>query len=235
VAISITDKERAVMASAVRLTVDRLRDGKFAVDVVVGSSASHATSKISSIYKRHGTILHKALGVAISTDPNWSAWHELPLSHKSFPNGLNIDLVLYDGNILRILEVKRGLGKHDSDAKKSISKRLKAAESKSSQIFSRCKIKPVNYVECSVVSYYGKHAKAAGFKQLTKDALEQEFAGISSFIQEVDEYLRFRLARETVGDFLGALRELEIEVSAEVDGAVARRKIQSHPWDALGA
>src|SRR5262245_10486339 len=110
-AISITDDQRAVMASAVRQTVNTLAAGKFAADVLVGSDASSVTSKISSIYKRHGNILEKALSVAINTAPNWKAWDRITLSNASYANDFNVDLILYDGNILRIFEVKRGLGK----------------------------------------------------------------------------------------------------------------------------
>jgi hypothetical protein len=161
-AISITNKQRATMASAVRRTVSTLGDGNFAVDVLVGSNASSATSKISSIYKRHGTILQRALSVAISTDPAWHAWDELPLSHIDYPKGLNIDLVLYDGTKLRIFEVKRGLGRHDSDAKRGITKRLNTAKDEHGQIFKKCNIAPVSHVECCVVSYYGEGAMASG-------------------------------------------------------------------------
>jgi hypothetical protein len=197
--ILITDKERAVMASTVRQTVKTLENGKFAADVLVTRSASSATSKISSIYKRHGTI------------------------NASYRKGLWIDLILYDGKVLRIFEVKRGLGKHDSDAKKGIKKRLNTAKLESNQIFKKCKITPVSNVECGVVSYYGTHAKATGFKQLTRNGLEKEFAGISNFIKEVDNYLKFKLDSETVGDFLSALRELNIEVPQDISDAVGKR------------
>jgi hypothetical protein len=210
--ILITDKERAAMASAVRQTIKTLENGKFAADVLVTPSASSATSKISSIYKRHGAILQKALGIAINTDPTWTAWDELELSNAAYRKGLRIDLILYDGQVLRIFEVKRGLGKQDSDAKRGIKKRLSTAKLESNQIFQKCKITPVNNVECGVVSYYGAHAEAAGFKQLTRDGLENEFAGISHFIEEIDNYLKFKLDSETAGDFLSALRELDIEV-----------------------
>jgi hypothetical protein len=232
--ILITDKERAVMASAVRQTVKTLENGKFAADVLVTRSASSATSKISSIYKRHGTILQKALGIAINTDPTWTAWDEVELSNASYRKGLRIDLILYDGKVLRIFEVKRGLGKQDSDAKKGIKARLNTAKLESNQIFKKCKITPVANVECGVVSYYGTHAKAAGFRPLTRDGLEKEFAGISNFIEEVDNYLKFKLDSETVGDFLSALRELDIEVPQDMSDAVGKRRSKSHPWDNLG-
>src|SRR5262249_50305139 len=102
------------------------------------------------------------------------------------------------------------------------------------QVFKKCQITPVSEIECCVVSYYGEHAKAKGFKQLTRDALEKEFAGLSRFIEEVDEYLKFRLGSETVGDFVDALRQLGIEVPQVVNEAVARRKNQPHPWDHIG-
>jgi hypothetical protein len=229
----ITDKERAIMASAVRQTVKTLENGKFAADVLVTRSASSATSKISSIYKRHGTILQKALGIAINTDPAWKAWDEVELSNASYRKGLWIDLILYDGRVLRIFEVKRGLGKHDSDAKKGIKNRLDTAKLESNQIFQKCKIPPVSNVECGVVSYYGPHAKAAGFMQLTRNELEKEFAGISNFIEDVDSYLKFKLDSEIVGDFLSALAELDIEVPQDMSDALGKRRSKPHPWDNL--
>jgi hypothetical protein len=233
-AISITDNERATMATAVRKTMSKLDEGDFAADVLVDSGASRATSKISSIYKRHGTILQKALAIAIATDPAWEAWDELPLSHKDYPKGLKLDLVLYGRGSLRIFEVKRGLGKQDSDAKKGITNRLTTASNERSQIFKNCGIQPINNVKCGVVSYYGKFGKAKGIKQFTRDGLESEFAGLSKFIDEVDDYLKFLLGNTTVGDFAQALGELDVEIPQEINEAVARRKARSHPWDNLG-
>ena len=80
----ITDAERQVMAKDVRKTVKALSEVDFDPDVIVSLNASLATSKISSIYKRHGNILQKALAVAIGKNPNWSAWNEIILQHPNY-------------------------------------------------------------------------------------------------------------------------------------------------------
>ena len=136
------------------------------------------------------------------------------------------------------MEVKRGLGKHDSDAKRGVIKRLTSAEDERNQIFRKCRIAPVGTVECCVVSYYGDHARVNGFARLTRDDLEKEFPGLANFILEVDEYLKFKLGSEIVRDVARALLALDTEESdtaarAYIDGVVNRRKNRSHPWDAL--
>lgn len=234
-AIRITDSERGLLASVVRDTIGTFSEAKFDSDVLVSEHASQATSKISSVYKRHGNILQKAIATAIGTDPNWKVSNEVELVHPDYPKGLFIDIVLYNHNSLQIFEVKRGLGRHDSDAKKSIAKRLQTASSEASQIFKTLGLPPVSHVECFVVSYYSNKAKTDGFKQLTADDLDQMYGSeVGKFVREVDDYLKFKLEGEIVEDLFEALREIDVVgLSPTDERAVRLRRDRSHPWDDL--
>jgi hypothetical protein len=233
--LTITDHERGLLASTVRDTIRTFAEAKFESDVLVSSDASVATSKISSVYKRHGNVLQKAIAVAIGTDPNWKVGNEVELVHPDYPQGLHVDTVLHDGRKLIIFEVKRGLGQHDSDAKKSIAKRLLTAKAEAPQIFKKLKLPPVVDVDCFIVSYYGDKATAKGFKQLTAADVDKMFGPeVSQFIGEVDDYLKFKLGGEIVGNFLGALRELGVTSLSAVEEEVSRRRDQAHSWDSLG-
>lgn len=233
--ITITDFERGLLASTVRSTISTFSEAQFDSDILVSTDASLATSKISSVYKRHGNILQKAIAVAIGTDPNWKVWSEVKLVHRDYQKGLFVDVVLYNGKTLFVFEVKRGLGRHDSDAKKSIAKRLRTARSEASQIFRTLKLAPVSDVKCFIVSYYGNKAKAVGFTQLTASDLDKMFGSeVSEFVGEVDDYLKFKLGGEIVGNLLGALRELGVDSLPAAKEEAVRRRDRSHSWDNLG-
>jgi hypothetical protein len=145
--INISDNERGKLAAMIRETVDTLQATKFTLDPLVTASASLATSRISSAFKRHGYLLQAALATAISTCPDFQTWNEVPCAHPLYKNGLKIDLFVFDKKkrLLEVFEIKRG-GKHDSDAKKGIERRLQAAKDVSAQFCTS------HGIQCSAVN-----------------------------------------------------------------------------------
>lgn len=230
--VNITDQERSIMATEIRKTVHGLETTEFNLDPLVPRNASIATSRISSAFKRHGTLLQKALAVAIETCTDVQVWNERQLTHPDYKNGLNIDLIIYDNNArsLDIFEIKRGLGSHDSDAKKGINKRLDAARASASQLSL-----PYKDMHTYVVSYYGTRMNTKRHTKLSKSDIDIKYgAGVSRFVDEVDDYYKSKLHSIVSKNFLAALREFDVEISQAADENRTKRIETKHPWDALG-
>jgi hypothetical protein len=236
--IKISDNERGVMAAMIREKVHKLQATTFNIDPLVPDSASIATSRISSAFKHHGHLLQAALFTAIGTCGDYQTWNEVPLTDPSNNEGFQIDLLVFNKKtqLLEAFEVKRG-GKHDSDAKKGIRKRLQAAKLASSQFCTSVGISCKN-VETGVITCHGKPVNVAGHKNFTKDDLDAKFgSALSSFVDEVDDYYKFRLRKVVSINFLEALREFGIdpgrEAKAALDEAMENQLRKAHTWDTL--
>jgi hypothetical protein len=122
VSIKVSDDGRSKMATFVRQTITNLEKAKFQVDMLVPPNASMATSRISSAYKRHGSILQRALAMAISTDPDYTVWEEAGFTDPAYPNGLQIDLAVFckQNSCFEVFEVKRGLGDTTATQRKAL-------------------------------------------------------------------------------------------------------------------
>jgi hypothetical protein len=124
---TITDDERAHMATEIRRTIGDITEKAFEKDPLVVPGASLATSKISSAYKRHGLILEEAVRTALNTRSDLRAWEDnivVPVRN----NPIQVDLVTYQANTqtLKAYEIKRGFNNQDAEARHSIEERLTA-------------------------------------------------------------------------------------------------------------
>lgn len=115
-------------------TVNRLARKSFKADPIVEAKYSRVTSIVSSAYKRHGSILERALVAALTAAPHLLVWAEphfrvsqaaerladsdqtalgaeLPYGGEGSPRALQIDLLVYNRIAMRLgaYESKRGL------------------------------------------------------------------------------------------------------------------------------
>ena len=128
-------------------TIQRLEAKTFLADPIAGPHFSKITSVMSSAYKRHGSILERALLEALEEVPalrgverraiprprtvdhmvNGSIAHGAKLIGTDYPYSegertLQVDVIVFDKNtgILRAYEIKRGFGMHDSGKQRSM-------------------------------------------------------------------------------------------------------------------
>ncbi|TWI73624.1 hypothetical protein IQ16_01762 [Bradyrhizobium huanghuaihaiense] len=126
-------------------TISTLASADFETDPIAGEKYSRQTSIISSAYKRHGTILERAMLESLRESNRHKVWREdaFRVSHAAdqlighqadmalLPYGesirtLQIDMMVFDSadQTLRAYEVKRGFGKFDAGKIRSIRRDL---------------------------------------------------------------------------------------------------------------
>jgi hypothetical protein len=131
-------------------TIDKLGSASFREDPIAGRKYSRATSIISSAYKRHGSILDRALIERLKDCARLRVWteDEFKLSHESLqrarisertepllamelPYGdreraIRIDIIVYDEErgSLSSYNVKRGNGSYDGGKRRLIQEDL---------------------------------------------------------------------------------------------------------------
>ena len=231
--VTITNKERAVIARAVRATAKALASAKFKLDPLVSAGASLATSRVSSSYKRHGKLIEQGLAVALNTCSGLTAWSKECFSHSAYTNGFEVDLIVHDSwaNQLDIFEIKRG-GDQDSDATRGIKKRLAAAQSCLPEIIQRynlgCRTSQVHEV-----SYYGSSNKSKRPKLNHRDLSRRYGPELSAFIDEISDYYRFKIGSAVAPPLVQALQELGIDTPDAVLESLSQRTKRVHPWDLL--
>jgi hypothetical protein len=130
-------------------TISTLASARFTVDPIAGEKYSRMTSIISSAYKRHGTILERAILESLRESNRHKVWPEttfrvsraadqivgqqedrnyvatqLPYGEKYRP--LQIDMMVFDSadQTLRSYEIKRGNGQFDAGKIRSIRRDL---------------------------------------------------------------------------------------------------------------
>ena len=231
--IAITDNERRVMANAIDQTVIDLEATSFNTDPLVTEFSSRCTSQISSIYKRHGKLLELAIFTAINTDSNWSALknERLPVSDGS---KREIDLIVQNiaSKNIMLIEIKRGFGKHDTDAIRGINERLSLVRSEFEKILESKKIRTI------VLSVYGEVIKVKPPHEFWElEDFDTHFrSGITTFLSELNDYLSYRINKSVEPLFLEAYRELREELGSPIGDIYLKkildeREIREHVWD----
>jgi hypothetical protein len=138
----------AKLTPTVENTITRLKQTKFIVDPIAGPLISKIVSVMSSAYKRHGSILERAIFERLKENPQFEVWGDQVFSVSAMADGvaseslktpitlletnipyetigkrtLQVDIVAFDkqSKTLRAYEVNRGNGVHDAGKKRQI-------------------------------------------------------------------------------------------------------------------
>jgi hypothetical protein len=242
---TITDDERAHMATKVRRTIGDITEKAFQNDPLVVPGASLLTSKISSAYKRHGLILEEALRTALNTRGDLLAWDDT-IAVPVRANPIQIDLVTYQANTqtLKAYEIKRGFNNQDAEARHSIEERLTALLGVLPSYAISKKLSAAAF-DVAVVGYYDPVSGRIGAHRVigSPDFASEFGLATAAFVETVNDYFRHCLLRVTSIDLVGGLQQIvelpafreavspEMMLSAETFSSLATVQ---HPWDGLG-
>ena len=187
------------MAIRVRETIHDLTNSNFDPDVLLPKNVSLATSRASSIYKRHGKISEESLFYALESN-GYKVKRGFKAAYGKKGKKYEIDIVVYDSarKVINIIEVKRGLGAHDTDGHRGMIKRLRAAKKAQAEIRTALGI-PLSDtpgISLCVLGYYGNKSDsvAKGIKNIDMEFIASTFGSkITQFVSEVDDYFRFKI------------------------------------------
>lgn len=200
-------------------TIERLNERNFAADPLVGSHYSRIVSVMSSAYKRHGTILEKALLHQLAKCPRLEVWDE-PLfqvtqnadlvaqgsekspetiigNHLIYGPGrrtLQVDIIAYDSEskIIRAYEVKRGFGYHDAGKKRSIL-RDTLALNLLLKSYGEQKGYDVRDAEAKVIFYYGARSIPKHFALIAQELDDHFKWPVYGPVEQVNALFRDKL------------------------------------------
>ncbi|MEP0941215.1 MAG: hypothetical protein ABJH63_10235 [Rhizobiaceae bacterium] len=210
------------MKPQVDATIDLLMKKDFRPDPIAGELFSRVVSVISSAYKRHGSIIEKAILNCISENERYEVWNvnqfgvqtlantmvaaaegdvealadtHLPYVGDGAGDGtLQIDAVVFDNEtgIVSSYEIKRGNGSFDAGKRRSMNREALATKI---LLKDHCVQRgyPADDSRSHVIFYYGIRSIPAPIG-LTGDELDEHFAmDIVGPVEEVNTYFRSRL------------------------------------------
>ncbi len=199
-------------------TLDRLAKAKFRVDPLVGETRSLSTSVVSSAYKRHGTILEKAILERLRMEDRYEVWQDPRLAvcqaanqatdhymddedgalGVQFPYSdpgvrtLQVDLIVFDKEtgIISSYEIKRGAGVHDAGKKRSIKRDLLCLQFLLRSYGEQTLERECTDARSKIIIYYGAEKIGKTFT-LTREDLDDHFdVKMRDDIELVNEYFR---------------------------------------------
>ena len=189
---TITDDERAHMATEVRRTIGDITEKAFQNDPLVVPGASLLTSKISSAYKRHGLILEEAVRTALNTRSDLRAWEaniDVPVRN----NPIQVDLVTYQANTqtMKAYEIKRGFNNQDAEARHSIKERLTTLLGVLPS-YATSKQLSATAFDVAVVGYYDRASSRIGAHRVigSPDFASEFGLTTAVFVEAVNDYYR---------------------------------------------
>ena len=207
-----------ILRPEVDATLNRLRAKKFKVDPLVGKKLSRTTSLVSSAYKRHGSILEKAILERLSMEGRYEVWHDPRLSVCQAANQtadhytndergarqvqlpyttdgvrtVQVDLIVFDHqtNFIKSYEIKRGAGTHDAGKKRSILRDLLCLQFLLKSYGEQKLERACAAAESKIIIYYGAEKIGENFT-LSRDDLDQHFEiEIVRDVEEVNGYFK---------------------------------------------
>jgi hypothetical protein len=199
-------------------TVNRLARKSFKADPIVEAKYSRVTSIVSWAYKRHGSILERALVAALTAAPHLQVWAEphfrvsqaaerladsdqtalgaeLPYGAEGSPRALQIDLLVYNRNAKRLgtYESKRGFGYHDSGKKRSMLRDLRCVHMLLRSYGRQQHGLEISESAAHMIFYYGQCSVGPPWA-LTRDDLDDHFqAPVVEVVEQINNYFRERL------------------------------------------
>lgn len=199
-------------------TIGRLARKDVNADPIVGAKYSRVTSIVSSAYKRHGSILERALVAALTAAPQLQAWAEpqfkvsqaaerladsdqtalgaeLPYGGEGSPRALQIDLMVYNGHAKRLgaYESKRGFGYHDSGKKRSMLRDLRCVHMLLRSYGVQQHALEIDESAAHMIFYYGQCSVGPPWA-LTRDDVDDHFqAPAVEVVEQINNYFRERL------------------------------------------
>jgi hypothetical protein len=207
----------ALVRHYVEGTVDRLARKTFKADPLVEAKYSRVTSIVSSAYKRHGSVLERALIAALTAAPHLQVWAEphfrvsqaaerladsdqtalgaeLPYGAEGSPRALQIDLLVYNRNAKRLgaYEGKRGFGYHDSGKKRSMQRDLRCVHMLLRSYGVQQHGLEISESAAHMIFYYGQCSVGAPWA-LTHEDLDDHFQ--ASVVTAIDRMNNCRMER----------------------------------------
>jgi hypothetical protein len=209
------------MRPSVDATIDALVDTEFRPDPIAGTLFSRVVSVLSSAYKRHGSIIERAIVECLQTNPRYKVWRvdrfgiqdqasvtvavaqnnpgtldntHLPYVGNAASNNIQLDAVVYDNvtNIVSSYEIKRGNGAFDAGKQRSMKREALLAK-----ILLRdhcCQLGyPATDSRAHVVFYYGIRSIAAPLGLIGKELDDHFGMPIWDEVETVNAYFRSRL------------------------------------------
>jgi len=200
-------------------TIQRLEAKTFLADPIAGPHFSKITSVMSSAYKRHGTILERAVLEALKKCPHFEVWnddqfqvpstvdhmvsgsitHGAKLIGTDYPYSkgertLQVDAIVFNKNtgVLRAYEVKRGFGIHDSGKQRSMRRDILAVQVLLKN-YGKERGLDVKEAFSHIIFYYGQCSIPKPFS-LTGQELDEHFGfPIYASVEEVNKHYKERL------------------------------------------
>lgn len=253
--LTVPDAKVAPLAQAIRKCIKDIANQKYTIDPLLPPNVSHATSRASAAYKRHGRIIEQALCIGLSMAVHLDAWTDT-LMVPGWPSKMQVDLFAFDTfrGILRAYEIKRGGGAQDSGSVKNIRDRLNVL-GPHLPAYGRARGLSVRKAETYAVALFGELGNISPHVVLKGAALDAHFgAGVMNFVAAATNYYRHCLNRELAESYDLGVEEFRraglgrrgldeeaavpvIDVSPDLPVPVARyvgpERGQRHPWDDL--
>lgn len=194
-------------------TISTLASANFETDPIAGEKYSRQTSIISSAYKRHGTILERAMLESLRESNRHKVWREdaFRVSHAAdqlighhadlalLPYGesmrtLQIDMMVFDSadQTLRAYEVKRGFGKFDAGKIRSIRRDLLVTQMllKSYGELAGCKAEKA---ETKIIFYYGRRSIPKPYSLVGPELNDHFGFPVYDLVEEANAYFKQQL------------------------------------------
>lgn len=194
-------------------TITTLASACFETDPIAGEKYSRQTSIISSAYKRHGTILERAMLESLRESNRHKVWREdsFRVSRAAdqiigqqadaalLPYGeslrtLQIDMMVFDSadQTLRAYEVKRGFGKFDAGKIRSIRRDLAVTQMLLKSYGETFNLN-AEKAEARIVFYYGRRSIPKPYS-LTGPELNDHFGfPVYDLVEEANVYFKQQL------------------------------------------
>jgi hypothetical protein len=198
-------------------TISTLASADFETDPIAGEKYSRQTSIISSAYKRHGTILERAIFESLRESNRHKVWREdafrvsraadqivgqqtdaaylsTLLPYGELVRTLQIDMMVFDGadQTLRAYEVKRGFGKFDAGKIRSIRRDLTVTQMLLKSYGETAGYKP-DKAEARIIFYYGRRSIPKPYSLIGPELNDHFGFPVYDLVEEANAYYRQEL------------------------------------------
>ena len=203
-------------------TIDSLSEAEFRTDPIAGALFSRVVSVLSSAYKRHGSIIERAILETLSEDERFVVWRvdrfgiqqqaavtvaaaqnnpsSLDDTHLPYvgdgagENQIQLDLVVFDKttNIVSSYEIKRGNGSFDAGKQRSMKREALLCKV---LLRSHCIQRGYHAIDsrAHIIFYYGVRSIPSPIG-ITGNELNEHFGlDVTTNIEAVNTYFRSRL------------------------------------------
>jgi hypothetical protein len=199
--------------SIVDQTITTLASADFDVDPIAGEKYSRQTSIISSAYKRHGTILERAMLQSLRESNRHKVWREdkFRVSRAAdqiigqaadaalLPYGegirtLQIDMMVFDSadQTLRAYEIKRGFGKFDAGKIRSIRRDL-AVTQMLLKSYGETFGHKAEKAEARIIFYYGRRSIPRPYSLVGSELNDHFGFPVYDLVEEANAYFKQQL------------------------------------------